>query len=88
MLASSTTLSSTVPTASVASVSPFAIATDDPLPDSASPLSDTDTATVSASFAALSRLTLNDASVPSVTGLVVAAIVAVGTVYSRVTVAV
>ena len=88
MLAASTTRSSAVPSVSVASVVPTAIATEDAVPDSASPVSATETASVSASFATLSRCTVNAAAAPSVTGLVPAAIVAIGSVYARVTVAV
>ena len=68
MLASSTTASSSVASVSVAVVSPASNSTDSAVPDKASPVSDTLTATASGSDPSPARLSTNTAGDPSATG--------------------
>ena len=86
VLSGSTTLFPEVGTVSVALAAPFANATEaGGAPLKTEPLSVTSTATVSASGATWSRLTVNVAAAPSVTGVAPAAMVATGSA-ARVTV--
>ena len=83
VLSASTTLSAAVGTLSVALVAPSANDTETGgVPETIDPLSVTLTETVSACAAAVPRVTVNVAAVPSVTGVVPASTVATGRLFT------